>query len=75
MNDKEVPTIGSLDVQMQHIARDITTAAKNSRIEFDDMLQEARIGGWLGLQGGAERGAMRKMGQNKHYMYCMANKK
>ncbi len=44
--DKEL-FLSDIDTTLQHIARE--ASAINSRIEYDDMLQEARIGAWHGL--------------------------
>ena len=44
--DKE-QFLSDIDTTLQHIAREASTV--NSRIEYDDMLQEARLGAWRGL--------------------------
>ena len=39
--------LSDIDTTLQHIARE--ASSNNSRIEYDDMLQEARVGAWRGL--------------------------
>ena len=42
---------------LQRIAREVTEAAGQQwRVEYDDCLQEARIGAWQGLYDGEQKG-------------------
>jgi len=45
MNKEQL--LADIDTTLQHIARE--ASGDNSRIEYDDMLQEARVGAWQGL--------------------------
>lgn len=42
--------LDALEPQLQQIARQVVAKHGNWRVEYDDMLQEARIGCWRGLQ-------------------------
>ncbi len=49
-------SVEQIDKQLRHIARQVMTKAANPRVEFDDMLQEARIGAWRGIVAGQKKG-------------------
>ena len=49
-------SIEDVDKQLQHIARQVVQKAKDWRVEFDDMLQEARITAWQAITRGNARG-------------------
>lgn len=49
-------TVEGLDAQLQHIARQVVQKHGNPRVEFDDMLQEARIAAWQAIGRAPVRG-------------------
>jgi hypothetical protein len=48
--------LDSMEPQLEQIARQVVAKHGNWRVEFDDMLQEARIAAWEALTAASARG-------------------
>ena len=48
MNEEQL--LSDIDNTLKAIAHEAAGKANHSRIEYDDMLQEARVGAWMALQ-------------------------
>jgi len=47
-----------IETQLEHIARQVVQKYANHRVEYDDMLQEARLAAWQSEQRGRKNGLL-----------------